>query len=83
MYYAKNRGGNTYTYFKAIMEEETHLKARDRKHLRLALDNNELSLDYQPQVDARSGTIVGVEALLRWNHPTKGNIKPSSIHSYC
>jgi diguanylate cyclase (GGDEF)-like protein len=77
MYYAKHEGGNKYLLFKDSMEEETNLKLEFGNDLRQALDNEELSLYYQPQVDVQSGTIVGVEALLRWFHPTKGAIEPS------
>jgi EAL domain-containing protein (putative c-di-GMP-specific phosphodiesterase class I) len=44
--------------------------------MRVALDNEEFVLHYQPQVDTRSGAVVGVEALLRWQHPTQGVLAP-------
>ena len=76
MYAAKERGRNTFQFF----SEEMNSRAMDRRELeadlRRALQQNEFFLAYQPQVDLRAGKLVGVEALLRWNHPTKGLIPP-------
>jgi len=75
MYLAKNesRGHATYT------EREDGNDANKialLAELRQAIDNRELTLDYQPTVDLRTGTIRRVEALVRWNHPTRGLIPP-------
>ncbi|WP_245676721.1 putative bifunctional diguanylate cyclase/phosphodiesterase, partial [Bacillus solimangrovi] len=48
-------------------------------HLRKALDREEFSVEFQPQVDLQSGKVVGVESLLRWNHPSLGNVPPYSF----
>ncbi len=79
MYQAKARGRNNYqVYF-----EEINANARTQLHLetdlRKALDNNELFLCYQPQVDLRTGQWIGMEALLRWQHPTLGTIPPNKF----
>ena len=44
--------------------------------LRLTIDNDELELHYQPQIELKTGRIIGFEALVRWNHPTRGMIPP-------
>ena len=50
-------------------------------NLRLALERKEFFLDYQARLDFKTGTITGVEALLRWNNPYLGSVTPYSIHS--
>lgn len=66
-----------------VFTEEMHDKVQEGLHiergLRDALANNELFLVYQPQVDARSGRVTGLEALLRWNHPQWGLILPGKF----
>ena len=58
---------------------------RDRRllehDLRHAIARGELRLVYQPQKDIRTGEIIGFEALLRWKHPTRGDISPGGVHS--
>ncbi len=79
MYAAKDRGKNTYQFFSEDMNarvvEDMGLETR----LRLALKNDELFLAYQPQMDLRTGSITGLEALLRWRHPDAGVIGPGSF----
>ena len=76
MYHAKERGGGSYQFY----SEERNLAVVERLEfengLHRALERSELALYYQPQLDLRSGTIVGAEALLRWNHPQRGLILP-------
>lgn len=52
---------------------------RRREQLREALEQGQFRLVYQPQVDVRTGAIFGVEALLRWDHPTEGTISPADF----
>jgi diguanylate cyclase (GGDEF)-like protein len=79
MYEAKKSGGNSYKMFNAGMESDTIAKMEIVNHLRQALERNELMIHYQPQVDCQIGQIVGVEALLRWKHSTRGFISPGTF----
>lgn len=76
MYHAKNLGKNAYQYFQASMNIAVLERAALEAKLRKAIPAGHLSLQYQPQVDPRSGTIVGLEALMRWNDPADGPISP-------
>ncbi len=77
LYRAKQEGKGIYRFF----EPEMGVQIRERRgiehDLRNAIDNGELSLVYQPQAQVASGTVLGFEALLRWNHPTRGSVQPS------
>ena len=79
MYKAKESGRNTYCFY----DEDMTKKAFDRifleTSLREALVKDEIVVFYQPQVDASKNELVGMEALVRWNHPTKGMIYPDSF----
>lgn len=66
MYEAKMQGRNGYRFFNASMNERNTARVRIEVELRKALARNELSLHYQPKVDVELGTVVGAEALLRW-----------------
>jgi diguanylate cyclase (GGDEF)-like protein len=78
MYSAKAAGKNTYQYFTRELRERATERQRMIDDLRIALeDGHELDLVYQPMVDMASGAAVSVEALLRWRHPTLGDIEPS------
>jgi len=81
MYQAKNAGGDR----SAVRDSGTQAAATARLNLesdlRLALDRNELRLHYQPVIDLKTGTPVGFEALLRWEHPTHGLLLPASFIS--
>jgi diguanylate cyclase (GGDEF)-like protein len=79
MYNAKKDGGSAYQLFNTKLEHVANTKLKLGNDLRLALDNQEFTLHYQPQVDCRDNSIIGVEALLRWNHPKKGQISPDSF----
>ncbi len=76
MYHAKENGRNNYQYFNASMNAAAAERLALENALRKAVDNRELSLHYQPKFDLRSGDVVGVEALLRWQHPQLGAIPP-------
>ncbi|MEQ1813543.1 MAG: EAL domain-containing protein [Candidatus Nitrotoga sp.] len=79
MYYAKEVGRNNYQFFTREMRERAQEHMAIEKKLRRALERNELCLHYQPQVDLRNGQIIGVESLLRWNHPESGMISPGQF----
>jgi len=76
MHRAKDLGRNCYQVYSSAMNEQAHLRLARESELHNALLRDELTLRYQPQVDLRSGTIVGVEALVRWDHPVLGLIGP-------
>ncbi|MDO5609733.1 MAG: EAL domain-containing protein [Pseudomonadota bacterium] len=76
MYAAKDMGRNEFCYFEASMTRGTHAQLAMIQDLRLALENNQLSLHYQPKFSANDSRLSGVEALLRWSHPSRGPISP-------
>ncbi len=77
MYQAKAAGGNTYRFFTAEMNTRVSARVALETALRRAIQKNEFLLHYQPQVDARSGEVIGVEALVRWKPPEQGEISPA------
>ncbi|MDP3672853.1 MAG: EAL domain-containing protein [Telluria sp.] len=76
MHRAKEMGRNNFQFYTAAMNQRAMDRLRLEGDLRHALQRNELLLHYQPQVDLRTGRIVGAEALLRWQHPQLGMIAP-------
>ena len=76
MYRAKELGRNTFQLYSAEMNANLDERLTLETDLWNALERNEFVLHYQPKVDLASGRIIGLEALLRWNHPTKGTILP-------
>jgi diguanylate cyclase (GGDEF)-like protein/PAS domain S-box-containing protein len=76
MYSAKGMGRNTYQTYVAVPEESHQQRLALEAKLRMAERNNELRVYYQPQVSAASEDIVGMEALIRWEHPELGMISP-------
>tara|TARA_R110002110_G_scaffold90974_1_gene236442 strand:+ start:83838 stop:86186 length:2349 start_codon:yes stop_codon:yes gene_type:complete len=76
MFHAKARGKNTFVFYTSDMDAAGVERLQLETDLRKALERNELLFHYQPQVDTRTGTVVGVEALLRWQHPQQGMIPP-------
>ena len=76
MYHAKKSGRNNYQFFTHEMNQLALERMSIERKLRHALERQEFCLHYQPQVDLRSGRIIGVEALLRWNNPETGMIPP-------
>ena len=79
MYEAKNRGRGCYVEFDATMRARLARNQALETGLRIAISTEELHLEYQPVIDLRSGSIVCVEALLRWQHPTLGSIPPAEF----
>jgi diguanylate cyclase (GGDEF)-like protein len=79
MYAAKDANGNTYRLFSLEMDRKLTQRLEMETALRQALLRNEFQLLYQPQFDMRNGQLVGVEALVRWNHPEKGLLPPDSF----
>ncbi len=81
MYRAKELGKNNFQYYSESMTARVFERMTLENNLRHALERDEFILHYQPQVDARSGKIFGVEALLRWQHPELGLIMPNNFIS--
>jgi diguanylate cyclase (GGDEF)-like protein len=78
MYSAKAQGGNNVCFFDPAMQADVDTRAALRADLRYALQSDQLSLHYQPQVDSE-GNVCGSEALLRWCHPVRGNVPPNEF----
>ena len=76
MYRAKDLGRNRFAFFTEVMSREISEKFNIDAELRRALREGELRLHYQPQINAVSGQLIGAEALVRWQHPTRGLIAP-------
>jgi diguanylate cyclase (GGDEF)-like protein len=76
MYMAKGQGKQRYEMYDQALHAVTTDHAVLRSDLRRAVDNGELRLDYQPVVDLETGATVGLEALLRWEHPVRGLVPP-------
>ena len=79
MYCAKEKGRNTFQFFTEDMNIQVVERLTLENSLRLALERKELFLVYQPQMEIASGMIVGVEALLRWQHPERGLVPPDKF----
>jgi diguanylate cyclase (GGDEF)-like protein/PAS domain S-box-containing protein len=79
MYYAKEKGRNNYQFFSADMNARAQERLSVENYLRLALRRNELVLHYQPRMRMADGALVGVEALIRWQHPRRGLIGPDKF----
>jgi diguanylate cyclase (GGDEF)-like protein/PAS domain S-box-containing protein len=76
LYRAKAEGRGTCRFFTDDMDAEVNTRVQLAAELREAIVDGQLSLDYQPQIDVDTGRIIGVEALARWHHPTRGLVLP-------
>lgn len=79
MYTAKARGKGRFSVFDPSMEMELSDRQQLRADLAVAIAREQLTLRYQPMTDLRSRKVIGFEALLRWNHPTRGELAPQSF----
>ncbi|MFC5580127.1 putative bifunctional diguanylate cyclase/phosphodiesterase [Rhodanobacter terrae] len=79
MYTAKTEERNTFRFYTPIMHADTRRRMQLATELRQALARNEFQLVFQPSVELRSGRIVAVEALLRWQHPERGEVLPGEF----
>ncbi len=79
LYGAKDDGRDCYRFHSQDLDLEVHERVRVAEELRVALDQGELELYYQPQVELATGRIIGLEALIRWNHKTRGLLAPASF----
>ncbi|MCA2000161.1 MAG: EAL domain-containing protein, partial [Hyphomicrobiales bacterium] len=81
LYRAKNEGRNRFALYEHRMTESERIRKLVDDELRGAIDRDELTLVYQPQVHAENGRIASVEALVRWRHPSYGLISPATFIS--
>ena len=79
MYYAKGKGRNNYQFFSSEMNARAQERLSVENYLRLALRRHELVLHYQPRVRFDTGALVGLEALIRWQHPRRGLLAPDKF----
>jgi diguanylate cyclase (GGDEF)-like protein/PAS domain S-box-containing protein len=79
MYHAKGNGRNNYQFFTGDMNRRALERMSIEKKLRRALERGEFLLHYQPQVDLQTSSIIGAEALLRWNDPEAGLVAPDQF----
>ncbi len=76
LYEAKARGRNQYQFFDHRRDAKARERLRIESCLRRAIERGQLLLHYQPQIDLRTGTLCGIEALIRWHHPEHGMVAP-------
>ncbi len=81
MYRAKYLGRNNYKFFSETMRTKSLHRLDLENQIRIAIDNDQFDLHFQPKVDAQTWSLVGAEALLRWNHPERGYILPDEFIS--
>ncbi|GAB4257434.1 MAG: hypothetical protein Kow0065_06680 [Methylomicrobium sp.] len=79
MYHAKKHGRNNYQFYTADMNAAAYERLRLETNLRRALEREEFRLYYQPQIDVQSGSVTGVEALIRWQSPELGLVSPAEF----
>jgi diguanylate cyclase (GGDEF)-like protein/PAS domain S-box-containing protein len=79
MYLAKEKGRNRFHFFDVVDDRNAHIRSEGRARVEAALERHELVLHYQPKVDLRTGQVVGLEALIRWQHPDEGLLAPADF----
>lgn len=79
MYRAKEEGRNNYQYYSGDMNKLTHNQLDLENQLRKALENEEFVLYYQPKINLKTNKIMGMECLIRWNHPERGFLPPDEF----
>ncbi|MDX1452902.1 MAG: EAL domain-containing protein [Oleiphilaceae bacterium] len=79
MYHVKGRGKDGYQFFSDTMQVSSSNRLSLEREVRSALDNEEFQVYYQPKINTATGRIVGVEALVRWQHPTRGLVFPKDF----
>jgi diguanylate cyclase (GGDEF)-like protein/PAS domain S-box-containing protein len=79
MYHAKESGRNNFQFFSSVMNDKAFERLALENDMRRALKREEFFLHYQPQIDILTGKIIGVEALIRWQHPERGLVPPNNF----
>ncbi|MBA6389307.1 EAL domain-containing protein [Colwellia sp. BRX10-3] len=76
MYVAKESGKNRYHLFDTAQDDAVKVQQESLEAIRIALDNHQFVLHYQPKVNMKTAAVIGVEALIRWQHPKRGLLNP-------
>lgn len=76
LYKAKEEEKGQFCFFDKSLDEAAHCRQQIEREMRLALERNEFELYYQPKIAAADGSVLGAEALIRWNHPERGLVSP-------
>ena len=79
MYEAKKNARGSNKFYESSMSISTKEELTIENDIHIAIQNNEFTISYQPQIDVKENRIIGAEALVRWEHPTKGSIPPSKF----
>ncbi|MEA1080942.1 EAL domain-containing protein [Marinobacter qingdaonensis] len=79
MHHAKELGRNNYQWFSTALDTRAHYRIRLRNELQEAIETSQIQVFYQPLIDARTGQTRSIEALVRWEHPTKGIMPPGDF----
>ncbi|WP_208985958.1 EAL domain-containing protein [Labrenzia sp. OB1] len=79
LYQSKEKGKDRYTFFRSDMKTDSEIEAKIELELHDAVKNDQFMLVFQPQVNLRSQSITGVEALVRWEHPERGLLSPAEF----
>jgi diguanylate cyclase (GGDEF)-like protein len=79
MFHAKENGRQSFQFFRSAMNVQAVERQMIEEHLRRALERQEFTLHYQPKINIATGVVTGVEALIRWTHPTLGSISPGQF----
>ena len=79
MYKAKDEGRNNFQFYSSEMTEQAFERLVLESSLRDAIKNEEFVVYYQPQIDGLTDTLIGMEALVRWQHPTLGIVSPTKF----
>ncbi|MEO1937824.1 MAG: EAL domain-containing protein [Sulfurimonas sp.] len=83
MYKAKDNGHNSYQFYNEEMTSLIRKRIELDSDIRLGLQREEFEVYYQPKIDAKKDKLIGLEALVRWNHPVKGIIYPNDFIPFC
>lgn len=79
MYMAKQAGKNRYHLFDTTQDDAIKIRRESLEAIRYALDNHQFVLHYQPKINMRTGVVIGLEALIRWQHPQRGLLQPNDF----
>lgn len=79
MYTAKSNGKNNFTFYSTEINKDIVSRVVIENELRIALEEERLNLYYQPQISIQTGKVIGLEALIRWQHPSLGFVSPSTF----